>query len=92
LEAVDAGGGLDEGALRVVAHVHGETGAHGVVRGATAANEKARLEGDLGYVRVVQRMAHLFENESRGGLEIQGVLTTGSEGLRPTPRGTPRSG
>lgn len=76
MKAVYAGGGLDEGTLRVIAHVHGESGAHGVVRGAAAARKVARLEGDLGYVRVVQRMAHLFENESRGGLEVQGVLST----------------
>ena len=74
LEPIDAGGRLDEGALRVVAHVHGEPGPHGVVRGATAAHEVARLECDLGDIRVVQRMTELFEYESRGGLEVQGAL------------------
>ena len=92
MKAVYAGGGLDKGTLRVVAHVYGESGAHGVVRGAASAHEVAGLESNLGYVRVVYRMAHLIENESRGGLEVQGLLSTRLAGLRPRLRGTPRSG
>jgi hypothetical protein len=72
-ETVHAGGRLDEAALRIIAHVNGEPGPHGVVRGTAAAFEVPRLEGELGDVRIVQRVADLFEYEARGGLEIQGV-------------------
>jgi hypothetical protein len=77
LEIVDAGGGLDEEALRVVAHVYGEPGPHGVVRGTTAAFQIPRLEGQLGNVRVVKRMADLLENEAGCCLEVQGVYVVG---------------
>jgi hypothetical protein len=72
-EAVHAGGRLDEVALRIIAHINGEAGPHAVVRGAAAAFEVPRLEGELGDIRIVQRVADLFEYEARGGLEIQGV-------------------
>ena len=42
--------------------------------GATPAFEIPRLEGKLGDIRVVQRVADLFEDESRGGLELQDVF------------------
>jgi hypothetical protein len=92
LETVDSEGGLDEGALRVVAHVHGAPSAHSIVRGATPADKVSGLESGLGYMCVAQRMSHLFENKSCGGLEVQDVLSTRSAGLRLTLRGKPRSG
>jgi hypothetical protein len=74
LEAINAGGRLDEGTLGVVAHVHGEPGSRGIVRGTPPAFDIPRLEGKLSDIRVVQRVADLFEDDPRGGLEVQGVF------------------
>ena len=76
LEAVDAGSGLYEGGLGVVPDVYGEPGAHGVLRGSSGALEVPGLERDLGYVRVVQRVADLLENLPRSGLEVQDASPT----------------
>lgn len=71
-ETVDTRGGLEKGALLVVAHVDGEPGAHGVVGGTAAALQVPRFEGKLGDIGVVQGMTDLLKNEARGGLEVQG--------------------
>ncbi len=71
-ETVDTWGGLEKGALFVIAHVDGEPGAHGVVGGAAAALQVPRFEGKLGDISVVQGVTDLLENEARGGLEVQG--------------------
>ncbi len=77
LQAVHTGGYLDEEALRVVAYVNGEPGPHSIVRGAAATFQVPRLEGQVGDVRVVQRMADFFEDEVSRCLEVQGTYPTG---------------
>lgn len=72
-EAVHAGRGLHKDTLRIIAHIDREPGPHGVVRGVAAALEVPRFEGKLGDIRVVQRVAYLFEYDARRGLKIQGV-------------------
>jgi hypothetical protein len=80
-QSVHAGSCLHEEALRVVAHVNGEAGPHGVVRGAAAARQVPRLEGQFGDVRIVQRMANLFEDETGCCLEVQDAYELGKTSL-----------
>ena len=75
-QPVYSGDRLDEEAFRVVTYVYGEMGSLGIVRGAPTTLQVPRLEGQLGDVRVMQRMADLFENEARGGFEVQGAYTS----------------
>lgn len=83
---------MGEWGFGVVAHVHGEPGAHGVLGGVAAAVEVAGLQRDLGDVRVVQGVADLFEDEAGGGLEVQdGSPFMLSGGLPRGPGGRPRS-
>ena len=71
-EPVYPGRRLTEGAFIVVADVHGEPCAHGVLRRLPRALEVPGVEGYLGDIRVVQRVAHLFQDEPRRCLEVQG--------------------
>ena len=63
---------MDEGALLVIAYVHREPGPHGVMGRAAADVLVPGFESGLGDVRVVQGVPDLFEDESRGGFEVQG--------------------
>ncbi len=72
LETVDTWGGLDEGRLRIVPHVHGEPGPHGVLRRSPYALQVSALQGYLGYIRVVEGVPNLPQNLPRGGLEVHG--------------------
>ena len=70
LEAVDARGCLDERRARVVPDVHRQPGSHGVVGRPPGAVEVATLQGNLGYVRIMEGMPDLPEDLARGGFEV----------------------
>ena len=44
------------------------------MRGTPPALEIPRLESEFGDICIVQRVTDLFEDEPRGGLEVQGVF------------------
>jgi hypothetical protein len=70
LEAIDAWGCLDERCARVIPDVHGQPSSHGVVGGTPGAVEVAALQGNLGYVRIVEGVPDLPEDLARGGFEV----------------------
>jgi hypothetical protein len=66
-------GGLHERSLRAVPDVHRGLSPHGVLRRPPGALQVAALQRDLGYVRLVERMADLPEYLARGALEVHDV-------------------
>jgi hypothetical protein len=81
LLTVHSGSGLEEGALWVIAHVYGEAGPHGVVRGAAAALQISRLQGQFCDVRVVQGVADSSRTRRAATLKSRTSLLWGDFGV-----------